>query len=174
MNARAHLVARPHRRAVPLLLAVLLGPLAGHALAQGPAWATEAGDDRFAGTHAVVRMEAAAGTEAGELRVGCDAADAASPKVVLSAERELGAGRRELYLRVVGLREAGTYEGTVGGAGLELAGFDAVLFLTDVLAPETARAMFVRLPGADGGAWSVPLAGLRDALAGLPCAGPLL
>lgn len=171
MNARAHLVARLHRRAVPLLLAVLLGLLADHVLAQGPAWATEAGDDRFAGPHAVVRMEPAAGTEAGELRVGCDAA---SPKVVLSAERELGAGKRELYLRVVGLREASTYEGTVGGASLELAGFDAVLFLTDVLAPEAARAMFVRLPGEDGSAWSVPLAGLRDALAGLPCAGPLL
>lgn len=167
-----HLARLKQCAVVVTLTAFLL--IAGNSFGQtGPTWSLADADERFAGRHAAIQVEPATGTQAGVLQVGCDAENPSFPRVVLTAERDLGDGVRELYLRVVGLYESSTHAGKADGANLQVDGFGAVVLLTEVLAPASARALFLRLEGPDGGAWSVPLLGFRDAVAGLPCVGAL-
>lgn len=163
---KARLLAPP---VIALVVAVSLAVFTGTALAQlGPFWERVEEDARYSGSHAQVAIPATRDSEAGLLQVGCNARDGL-PTVVLEADRQLGVGEREIYLRVVGMQDATMHRVMTDGTSLMTDGFNAVTFLAEVLAFPSARALFLQLEGEDDIAWSVSLRGVRDALTGMSC-----
>lgn len=152
--------------------AIVAGITAFTCLALGqaqPAWHPADDDGRFAGSHAAISVAAAQGSQAGELRIGCPVDDPGLPSVVLVTELDLGSGPREVYTRVLGLRSTDRNEWTANGPEIELAGLNSSLLLAEVAASPSARGLFLRVEGAGGGAWTIPLEGFREVFEALPC-----
>lgn len=144
--------------------------LAGPAFAQAqPAWEMVDDDERFAGPQAAISVAAVQGSLAGELLLGCPAEDPRLPSLLLVTEVDLGSGPREVYTRVLGLDSTSRYDWIASGSEIGLAGLNSALLLADVAASPSARGLFLRVEGDDGGSWMIPLQGFREVFETLPC-----